>query len=148
LELGIAGLLLFSGVNSLREQSTVTGVDSPIDDRFLAIAGLVTGVGSALTGTGGPLLLIPILLFRRVHLLTAIGLAQVVQIPISFTATLGNVLSGSVDFRLGLILGVVLAIGSFVGAKSVHFVPVAPLKKAVASLMLAVGVFILLRSVM
>ncbi len=145
LEVGIAALLIFSGLNSLQNQKELSALNTEVPDRFLLVAGFVTGAGSALTGTGGPLMLIPILIWRRVSLLTAIGLAQVIQIPISLTATFGNMLAGDVNFKLGVLLGAVLAIGSFAGARSVHFLPLAPLKKAVAILMLLVGMFILIR---
>ncbi|MBX2868825.1 MAG: sulfite exporter TauE/SafE family protein [Acidiferrobacterales bacterium] len=145
LEAGIAALLIFSGLNALVERKKESETVSEVPGGFLLLAGVVTGAGSALTGTGGPLMLIPILIWRRVSLLTAIGLAQVIQIPISLTATFGNFLAGDVNFKLGLILGAVLAIGSFAGARIVHVLPIAPLKKAVAILMLLVGMFILIR---
>ncbi len=145
LEAAIAVLLVFSGINALKGTPQISTAGAMVSNQFLVISGLVTGIGSALTGTGGPLLLIPILLFRRVHLLTAIGLAQVIQIPISFTATLGNLVSGSVDFRLGLLLGFLLALGSFAGAKLVHALPLAAVKKSVAAMMVLVGVAMLLR---
>jgi len=140
LEAAIALLLVFSGVNALKKAPQVSSAAEVVSGQFLVISGLITGIGSALTGTGGPLLLIPILLFKRVHLLTAIGLAQVIQIPISFTATLGNFISGSVDFRLGLLLGFLLALGSFAGAKLVHALPLTAVKKSVAVLMVLVGI--------
>jgi len=145
LEVAIAVLLVFSGLNALKKTPQGSTADAAVSYPFLVMSGLITGVGSALTGTGGPLLLIPILLFKRLHLLTAIGLAQVIQIPISFTATLGNMVAGSVDFRLGLILGVLLALGSFAGAKLVHALPLAAVKKSVAILMVLVGISMLAR---
>ena len=84
LEVFIAVLILASGANSLmrnavEQQSTAkTEKNTPL----LAI-GLVAGIGSSLSGTGGPLLLIPILIWFKVPVLIAIGLSQVIQIPIS-----------------------------------------------------------------
>ena len=73
--------------------------------------GAVVGFGSALTGTGGPVLLVPILVFMRAPSLTAIGVSQVVQIPVVIFSTFGYVLFGQVDFFLGTRLGIIAAGG-------------------------------------
>ncbi len=89
------------------------------------------------------MLLIPILIWANLPVLTAIGLSQVVQIPISLTATLGNFIHGEVDFHLGLVLALTMAGGALAGAGLVHRLPVGPLKKIVAILLVAVGLLML-----
>ncbi len=115
----------------------------------LFFVGLVTGIGSALSGTGGPLLLIPIIIWFQVPVLTAIGLSQIIQIPISTSASFGNFIHGQVDIQLALILAVTmvggtLVGGTLVGAKLVHHMPIDLLKKLVACLLIAVGVMMLI----
>lgn len=147
LEVAIALLLLASGIDSLRKtrQPTPAGADAPVVE--LAAIGLITGIGSALTGTGGPLMLIPVLLWRGIPVLTAIGLAQVIQIPIALMATAGNVMAGNINIRLGLGLAVLLGIGAIIGARFAHTLPLQTLKTLVSWLLVVVGSVLLYRLV-
>ncbi|MCP4432849.1 MAG: sulfite exporter TauE/SafE family protein [Gammaproteobacteria bacterium] len=143
LELAIGILILASGLDSLIRRNKEFGSRLPSSKTELISIGFITGIGSALTGTGGPLLLIPILLWRKTPVLIAIGLSQAVQVPISLTATAGNLLHSAVDFKLGLILGLILGTGAILGAKLAHYLPVDLLKKFVAMLLVGVGLVIL-----
>jgi uncharacterized membrane protein YfcA len=105
----------------------------------------VTGFGSALSGTGGPLILVPILIWLDVPVLTAIGLSQAIQLPIALLATAGNFFSGNLDATLGVLLAAGLAIGTFVGAKIAHAVPRAALRRAVAMVLVVVGASIAIK---
>jgi hypothetical protein len=145
LELGIGLLVLASGLYAVRGDHNSELAEPQPGMGMLLLIGFVTGMGSALSGTGGPLLLIPILLWCKVPVLVAIGLSQVVQIPIALTATAGNYIYADVDLVLGSILGVALGIGALVGAKSVHLLPVNLLKRIVAVLLIIVGVMMLYR---
>ncbi len=148
LELGIAAVILVSAIHALANDEDKNQINTSSGGIELIVIGFVTGVGSALTGTGGPLLLVPILLWRKLPILTAIGLSQVIQIPISLTATLGNFIHGEVDFNLGLSLAAILAAGALLGARASHILPVDMLKKLVAALLVAVGLAILYRLAM
>ena len=76
----------------LTHQSTQIAYQHNLDIRhwYAILTGLTCGIGSALTGTGGPLLLMPILVFTEIPTLHALGLAQVMQIPIATMATASN----------------------------------------------------------
>ncbi len=145
LEAGIAAAVLFSGIHTLADRQHESGRKPATLGNALLVIGFATGVGSALTGTGGPLLLVPVLIWLRVPILTAIGLSQVIQIPISLLATLGNALYGQIDLRLSAGLALALACGSIVGASLAHAVPTDYLKKGVSILMILVGLFILFK---
>jgi len=142
LEAGIALLLLASGINALANRNAGDKIHYPEGPALLFI-GFITGVGSALTGTGGPLVLIPILVWLKVPVLTAIGLSQAIQIPVSLMATVGNFMHGEVDLTLSLYLAVAIAGGAVIGAKTVHMVPVQIIKKIVAGLLVVVGLLML-----
>lgn len=101
--------------------------------------GFIVGVGSALTGTGGPTLLLPLLVWLRVPMLTAVGLAQAIQLPVAALATLGNAAHGDIDWRLSVALAVALSAGVVAGAKVAHALPSATLARAVAVLLIAAG---------
>ena len=143
LESGIGVLILMSGIHTLSQAARPQ--DHKPSDRSseLIIIGFVTGIGSALTGTGGPLLLIPLLIWRKNPVLTTIGLSQAIQIPISLMATLGNFIHADVDLRLGLSLALFLGTGAILGAKIAHRLPVTLLKNLVSGFLIIVGLIIL-----
>jgi uncharacterized membrane protein YfcA len=111
----------------------------------LTAIGAVTGFLSALTGTGGPLVLMPILLSLQAPVLVSLGLAQAIQLPIAAAATAGNLFTGVLDVRLGSTLAGGIALGTWIGAKAAHALPTELLRKAVAVLLILVGALMLLR---
>ena len=142
LEVVIALFVMFSGANALRAGRGVPARAPCHPATKLVAIGAVTGAGSTMTGTGGPLILIPILLWLDVSALTAIGLAQAIQLPIAAFATVGNLAYGHFDLTLGLVVGAALAIGAFAGAHGAHRVPQAVLKRIVALVLIAIGLAI------
>lgn len=145
LEIAIGFLILASGLDALYRSGRQQHTQLPSNNTELISIGFVTGIGSALTGTGGPLLLIPILLWRKAPILTAIGLSQAVQVPISLTATISNMAHSEVDFGLGLSLALLLGTGAIFGARFVHILPIIFLKKLVATILVMVGLMMLAR---
>ena len=112
----------------------------------LVLVGAGVGTVSAMIGTGGPLLLVPLLLWLRMPVRAAVGLGQAIQIPIALMATVGNLLASRFDPRLGLVLGAGVAIGTALGARIAHATPVLLLTRLVAVVLLAVGVLVLART--
>ena len=108
---------------------------------LLAVGALV-GFGSALTGTGGAVLLVPVLLLLRAPVLASVGAAQAVSLPVAAFSTAGYVLYGSVDFVLGTALGLIAAVGVVVGARIAHAAPAAALRRVVATALLCAGLLI------
>ncbi len=142
LEIAIAMLLVFAGVNALRP--SLQGNDSGRTLRPIALVaiGVVTGYGSAMTGTGGPLILVPLLVWLRIPVLTAVGLSQATQFPLAALATSANVVYGSVDFAVGVAIATGLVVGVAVGAKAAHALAPSLMKMIVAWVILGVGLFI------
>jgi len=138
------GLLTLSSVlNSLRAQAATEGEGHAVSNAVLLPAGALTGFLSSISGTGGPLVLVPILMSLRVPVLVAVGLSQVIQLPVAIVATLGNCLYGQLDLQLGGTLGLSLTVGSWFGAKLAHVAPRASLRWIVSAVLAVVGVFIL-----
>lgn len=102
--------------------------------------GALTGFASALTGTGGPMVLTPILLWQGVPVLTAILLGQVVQLPIALTATAGNLYLGGLDVGAGTAIGLLLLPGAFCGPRVAQALPLVALTRVVAVTLLAAGI--------
>jgi hypothetical protein len=141
----IAALVIFAGIRALRP-SQDGARKTALSKGWLVGLGAFVGFGSALTGTGGPLLLVPLLVWMRVPILTTIGLSQVIQVPIAALATAGNVAFGLLDIKLGALLAVALLAGAILGARAAHVVSGAVLTRFVGVLMLAVGALIVLRN--
>jgi len=145
LEVLIAALTIASGAQAMT-RAALTDVQAHAPSAHqLAASGAVTGVASSMTGTGGPLVLVPLLLFQGVPVLMAIGLSQAIQLPIALLATVTNYLSGTLDPVLGALLGGGLLFGSWAGARLAHALPLGTLKRVVAWVLVLVGVMILLK---
>lgn len=111
----IAFLSVASGLNALRRPRVEAKPYEP-GARLLGPLGLVVGFGSALSGTGGPVILIPILLALRVPPREAIAFGLAAGVPIIFTATMINAVAGRLDYALGLLLAVLIAAGALGGS--------------------------------
>jgi uncharacterized membrane protein YfcA len=146
LELIIGILVLISGVHALRPKSEVISERKGLSPTALVSIGVLTGFGSAITGTGGPLVLVPILLWLKVSTLTAVGLSQIIQIPIALLATGGNLTFGHVDFKLGFILAAMLVVGVVAGANFAHRASKDALKRIIAMALLGAGIAMLIKA--
>jgi uncharacterized protein len=143
LEAAIGLLTLIAGINSLRREKRTETPGESIATPFLLLIGAGTGFVSAVSGTGGPLVLVPILMALNMPVLTVIGLSQAIQLPIAVVGTVGNVLFGELDWYLGLILALPLMIGSWQGARLAHFINRDLLARAVSLVLIIIGIFIL-----
>jgi uncharacterized protein len=146
LEVLIGLLTVSSGLQALFSgaEGDTSGAPS-ISNPALGAIGALTGLLSALSGTGGPLILVPILMYLNLSVLTAVGLSQVIQLPIALLATAGNFAFGSLDVVLGSVLAIGLALGTWGGAKIAHAVPRAALRRMVSVVLVIVGVSILIK---
>ena len=143
LEILIGLLTVSSGLQSLFSGADVKMPDATtISNPALGCIGAMTGFLSALSGTGGPLILVPILLYLELPVLTAVGLSQVIQLPIALLATAGNLGYGSLDVVLGGLLALGLAFGTWAGAATAHAVPRAALRRMVSLVLVIVGISI------
>ncbi|PHS13258.1 MAG: hypothetical protein COA86_17270 [Kangiella sp.] len=141
----LAILIGFSGINSFFKNKESKTPRDKINLVWLIVIGMALGFGSALTGTGGPVLLIPIFMMMQVPLIKAIGVSQVIQLPIAIFATLGFYLDQQVniDFNLGFQLGIVQAIAVMGGAYIAHNISTLKLQKTVSVTLLGVACFLI-----
>jgi uncharacterized membrane protein YfcA len=137
----LAALMVTTGAESLLRRPVVEQARRFGAPTLLAV-GLFVGFGSALTGTGGGVLLVPILLLLRTPVLAAVGAGMAVSLPIAAFSTAGYVLYGSVDFVLGTALGLVAVAGVVVGARIAHAARAAALRQVVATALLSTGLLI------
>jgi uncharacterized membrane protein YfcA len=112
----------------------------------LVAIGAAVGFGSALTGTGGAVLLVPALLWLRLPILTVVGLSQAIQVPIALLATLGNLVYGAVDGALFVLVSTGVVVGCWGGARIAHALPAPVLTRFVGGVLLAVGALLIFRA--
>jgi uncharacterized membrane protein YfcA len=147
LEILIALFIVAAGVNAMRSQR-ISEHSSNITNRYaLVFIGIVTGVGSALTGTGGPLFVVPIMVSLKVAAHTAIGFSQAIQFPIASLATFSNFLYGTVDLMVGGLVAGGVIIGSIFGAKLAHLFSTTILHRILSVVLVMVGVLMIGRVV-
>ena len=147
LKIFIAAVLIFASYKQIanikftrhRNQTTPSNIS-------LLLIGFVTAWLSVLSGTGGPLVLVPILTFLSMPLLPVIGLSQAIQIPIAAFATIGNELSGIIRWEIVVLLSPGLALGAFLGAKVSEHLPVDKIRNLVAFLLLGSGIYMLINA--
>jgi uncharacterized membrane protein YfcA len=143
----IGATVVFAGWRILRRQP---GAPEHGAIRFapplLAGIGAVVGIASALTGTGGPVLLVPLLMWWGAPILAVVGLSQAIQVPIALMASAGNFWTGSLDLPLAAVLSLGIALGSAAGARVAHAVPAVFLARIVAVALVLVGIVVAVRS--
>lgn len=140
---GVAALAMFTGVRGLLE---LRAAHDPIPESkpqpsvpVLLVLGAAVGFGSALTGTGGPVLLVPALMLWRQPVARTVAAAQAIQLPIALCAGFGHAAAGAVDWPLALLLGALLLGGSIGGQAAARALPVRSLQAIVSVLLLLVG---------
>ncbi|HZW90267.1 MAG TPA: sulfite exporter TauE/SafE family protein [Myxococcaceae bacterium] len=131
----IGGVLLVGGIQTLRPPRSHTE-RTPPGPGLLVGLGLLTGFASALLGAGGAFLLVPLLVALGEQVLLAVGLGQVIQVPISAVATVANLRAGRIDLVSGSILAAALAVGIAGGTPLAHGVSQRTLRLLVAVAML------------
>ncbi len=151
LALILAVIIILAGIYTLRagraEMQAAWG-SHPHRQRLLLVGiGAVAGFGSGLTGVGGPVLSVPLMVLSGFSPLTAIGVSQVIQIVGAASGTLGNLRYGSIDFGVAGLIIVFEIGGVFIGAHIAHIVDTHILKKFVGILCIIVGAVFLFRTI-
>jgi uncharacterized membrane protein YfcA len=82
--------------------------------------GAVSGFGAGISGAGGPLFSVPIMLALQFDPLVAVGTGQVVQIASSFSGSLGNLSYGSIQYGLALPVTLAELAGVLLGVRLAH----------------------------
>ncbi len=143
--LGLAALTIFVGVHQLLPVARAPS-RTGLGTGALVGIGVFVGFGSALTGTGGPVLLVPVLLALGIAPLRAVAVSQAVQLPVVVSGSVGYLQTGLVDVRLGTVLGGLAALGTLVGAVAATRIHAEGLRRIVAVACIAAGVFLVVRA--
>jgi hypothetical protein len=123
--LGAAAAQAFRGIPVDRSRRRALGGVA------LVAIGFGVGFGSTLSGTGGPVLLIPLLLLAGTSAAVAVSSSQPVQVPIAVFGTASFLLYGELDWKLATALGLMQAVGAVMGARLSRSLPIATLRTVV-----------------
>ena len=138
----LALLMIVTGADTLLRNPAVVEHARYFEAPTLLAVGAFVGFGSALTGTGGPVLLIPILLLLRTPVRAAVGAGFAVALVVAVASTAGYVYYGSVDFVLGTALGLAAVVGVVAGARIAHAARVKTLQRVTAVAIMGIGLLI------
>lgn len=150
LTLIIALIIVFAGAYILlpgrREHNDYRNGRSRGQQFLLLLVGAVAGFGSGLSGAGGPLFSVPMMLVLGFVPLTAIGASQVLQIVSALFGTLGNLQYGAIDFLLAAWITLFELAGAVAGARAAHAASVSVLRRTAAGLCVLTGLLMLARA--
>jgi uncharacterized membrane protein YfcA len=150
LALIIGYLIVFAGafifLHSQREPARYRDGRSRRQQLLLLIVGALAGFGSGLSGAGGPLFSVPMMLALGFAPLAAIGAGQALQIVAALFGTLGNLQFGAIDFLLAAWITLFELVGAAAGARAAHAASMAVLRRTAAGLCVLTGLLMLARS--
>ena len=145
LEAAIGLLLLAGGIYALRPPRRMPATRVSLRPATLVGLGGGTGFLGALTGAGGAFVLLPMLLLLDTPVLPAIGLGQVIALPIAGLASVANAAEGLVDVGLAAGLAATLTIGIAIGTPIAHALPQARLRRLLGAVVVLAGVAMLVK---
>lgn len=146
LNLILAAIIAFAGAFTLRPfhgREFVFEHKNPLHLVMLLLIGATVGFMSGLTGTGGPVLSVPIMVIIGFSPLTSIATSQVIQIAAAVSGTIGNVANGTIDFGVAAWVTVMELVGVMIGVRIAHAAASHQLRKLVAIMCLVVAVVLL-----
>jgi uncharacterized membrane protein YfcA len=149
LTLVIAAIIIVAGIYVFlpprHPQRTARDGHGAGDLHALLAVGAASGFGSGLSGAGGPLFSVPMMVILGFAPLAAVGASQVLQIVASVSGSLASLQDGRIHFGLAAwVTGFEIA-GVAAGVRVAHAVSALALRRIAAGLCVAVGTFMLFR---
>ncbi len=143
----LGGIMMFAGMYTAWGARLTPNVPHPGNRHHypvLIAIGVVSGLGSGLTGVGGPALSVPLMLLAGFSPLTAIGTGQVLQVAAAFSGSVTNFSYGTIELGTAVVVSALQMTGVWFGVHYAHGAAAATLKKLVAVLCVTVGAVLLL----
>lgn len=144
----IAGLVVFSGCYIfLPKPRQARPARTPAQERWLLVLiGAAAGFGSGLSGAGGPLFSVPLMLLAGFPPLMAVGTSQVLQIFSAAAGTAANLPYGVIDLKIGGLVTLFELAGVLLGVRLAHAASTEQLKRGAGVLCLLVGTMMFWRT--
>jgi len=116
------------------------------DLAILVVVGAAAGFGSGLSGAGGPLFSVPLMVIAGFAPLAAVGASQVLQIIASVSGSLAAIQDARIDFALAAWVTGFELVGVAGGVRLAHAVSPKALRRVAGALCITVGIFMLVRA--
>ena len=146
----IAAVIIFSGAYLLlppgRAEGSYRDGHGASQQALLLAIGALSGFGSGLSGAGGAVFCVPLMLIFGFMPFAAIGTSQVLQIVVAASGTVGNLQYGSVEFMAAAWVAVFALAGVVIGVRTAHAASALVQRRMVAGLCVVVGTFMLARA--
>jgi uncharacterized protein len=149
LALAIAAITAFTGIYILlptRDRVRFRDGDGRGERAMLAGIGAVSGFGSGLSGAGGPLFSVPMMVVAGFAPLAAVGASQMLQIVTAAFGTVGNLAYGHIDFVVAAWITVFELAGVVAGVQLAHSMKLSALRRLAGVLCILVGALMLWRN--
>ena len=143
----LACIIVIAGFNAVRtpKPGILNFYDAPNLPRqaFLLLLGMFVGVLSSLSGAGGPVLTIPILVFCGFPILAGISASMFHALVMCSVATFANYVYGFIDYHVLAWLIAIQLVGNYIGVRIASRLPVEHLRKLVAWVCMLIGFFLM-----
>jgi uncharacterized membrane protein YfcA len=100
---------------------------------------------AGLTGVGGPVLSVPIMIALGFPPMLSVASALPLQLVGCFSGSIGNFILGQIDWPLTMMTVVLQIIGFYTGQRAARHIDTEKLKKCVAFLCIGTGIIMLVR---
>lgn len=111
----------------------------------LLAVGIAAGFGSGLSGAGGPIFSVPIMLALGFAPLATVGAGQALQIVAATSGSIAHVRGGLVDPAAFALITLFQLVGVSAGVRLAHALPAATLRRLTAWLCIAAGALMVAR---
>ena len=152
LNIVLACLIIFSSLYSMLPARQGMGLAQRLSQRgntlLLFGIGLFTGFLCGMTGAGGGIVSVPVMLLFSYAPLQCIATSQVLQMVISVSGSASNMGNGFISYSMVWWITLCELVGIGVGAHIAHRVPVRLLKRMVSGLCMVIGLFIAWRALL
>jgi len=143
----IGAVILLAGINVIFSVVKPRARHDRPQSRVLLLAvGAAAGFGSGLTGAGGPLFSVPVMLSLGFAPLMTIGVSQILQLVSAASGTVANAAYGAIDLKIAAVVVPFELLGVIAGVTVAHRADVAQLRRAAGWLCIVAGAFALIRS--
>lgn len=142
----LAVLIIVSGAAALRQPHPVSSMNTS-RGRFcyLFFVGSFVGFMAGLTGMGGPVLSVPMMIVMGFSPFATVAAAQPFQMFACFSGSVGNIIIDQINWPVALFSVLLQSLGVWAGIRASGYMNTAMLKKCIACLCVATGIIMLLR---
>ena len=142
----LAVLIILSGIAALRQPHPLRSMSTERGRfRYLLFVGSFVGFMAGLTGMGGPVLSVPMMIVMGFSPMSTVAAAQPFQMFACLSGSVGNIIIDQINWQVARLSVVLQSAGVWAGIRAAAHMNTGLLKKAIAFLCVFTGVFMLLR---